>query len=76
MEMAFFEQLPNHKLLKLWILTLWFKDSGGTTTKTACGLRLFYPVDFLWLGVNFAKEIQCLVVQRLWREHKKPPVAL
>ena len=33
MEMAFLEQLQNHKLLKLWVLTLWFKDSGGTTKK-------------------------------------------
>ena len=28
MGMAFFEQLPNHKQLKLCALTLWFKDSG------------------------------------------------
>ena len=31
MEMACFEQLSNRKLLKLCVLRLWFKDSGGTT---------------------------------------------
>ena len=33
MEMAFFEQLQNHKYLKHCALKLWFKDSGGTTCK-------------------------------------------
>ena len=39
MEMAFFEQLPNHKQLKLCALRLWFKDPGGTTKKNANDLQ-------------------------------------
>ena len=38
MEMAFFEPLPNHKQLKHCVLTLWFKDSGGTTKKRGLSL--------------------------------------
>ena len=42
MEMAFFEPLPNHKQLKHCVLTLWFKDSGGTTKKRTSNGVLFF----------------------------------
>ena len=85
MEMAFFGPLPNYKQLKHCVLTLWFKDSGGTTLKVRelqkCSSLFCYQKQVktgaestFKIEITQSTEIDCVIFYYIFLFINLPPI--